>query len=85
MAIILSGKHRKFVEHLKTKPKTVEWKDVENLLHHLGYVTKNGGSSHVLFVHATLPFLNTPRPHPRTTIIHWQIKDILDHLKKLGL
>ncbi|MCB9913281.1 MAG: type II toxin-antitoxin system HicA family toxin [Planctomycetes bacterium] len=85
MAIVLSGKHRKFVEHLKTKPKTVEWKDVESLFHHLGYVTQQGGTSHVLFAHATLPFLHTLRPHPRKTIIHWQIKEILAHLNKLGL
>lgn len=85
MAIILTGKQRKTLERLKSRPATIDWKDVESLLLHLGYKAQKGGTSHVLFVHSDLPFFHTPRPHPRKTIIHWQIKDVLEHLNKIGL
>lgn len=85
MAIILTGKHRKMLERLKSRPATIEWKEVESLLLHVGYTVREGASSHVMFVHPTLPFFHTSRPHPRKTIIHWQIKDVLEHLNKIGL
>lgn len=85
MAVSLSSKHQKFVKHLKTNPKVVDWADVESLYLAMGYKMKQGGSSHVRFIHPTMYQFRTPKPHPRKTIIHWQIKEVLAHLASIGV
>ena len=73
---------------LLEKPKDYKWSELKNLLKSMGYKEFNSGKtsgSRVRFIHAVYGQINLHKPHPRPILKMYQIKQLVEQLKKEGL
>ncbi|WP_138422514.1 type II toxin-antitoxin system HicA family toxin [Maritimibacter alexandrii] len=75
----------KLVERLKSQPKDFEWKELKQLLNHLGYEERQGSGSRVKFRGDGLPTINLHRPHPEPTMKRYAVKQVHDILTEASL
>lgn len=79
----------KLKKKLASLPKDFEWSELVKLLAHFGYVeAKKGktGGSRVKFIHPeTKDVINLHRPHPKKILKSYQVKQVVEKLKDLGL
>ena len=76
----------KLVERLKRKPKDFEWSELVRLLAGFGYEQENNnGSQRKFYNEATGALICIHEPHPRNTLLAYQVKYVLGHLKEWGV
>jgi hypothetical protein len=78
----------KLQKRFLSKPKDFKWDELSILLHNLGYKEYNSGKtsgSRVRFVHEKHGDIMMHKPHPRPELKSYQIKQIIEQLKKEGL
>jgi hypothetical protein len=77
---------KKVLQKLKTKPKTIPWKDVVSALLYLGYSmqeTKRG--SGVKFINKrTKQIISLHKPHPENEICAGARNSVINHLEDAG-
>lgn len=82
------SRHDKLVERLKAKPKDFTWRELERLLHGLGYQEvkpgKTGGSRR-RFVHPNGSTISLHKPHPGNLLKGYQVEQVLETLMQEGL
>lgn len=81
------GKKEKLIERLKNLPKDFTFEEMKNLLEILGFEMFNKGKtsgSRVKFLRGNIGII-LHKPHPRKELLEYQIKQILDTLKKESL
>lgn len=78
----------KLRQRFLTKPKDFTWDELRVLLNGLGYVEYNAGKtsgSRVRFIHKNYSDIMLHKPHPNPELKSYQVKQILDQLKKEGV
>lgn len=80
------------IDKLKTrflsKPSDFKWDELKTLLSGLGYKEYNAGKtsdSRVRFIHQNHSDIMMHKPHPRPELKVYQIRQIIEQLKKEGL
>ena len=78
----------KAIQRLQTHPKDFTYDETRQLLKTFGYKEMNKGKtsgSRVVFVRESdMRKIMLHRPHPGNCLLPYQIKDLLDHLKRNG-
>lgn len=82
----LNSKNRKTLEAVFSQPvkSNIKWNDVETLLLAVGADLIEGSGSRVRFIKDDVA-LSLHRPHPRSEIKPYQVKDIRSFLEILGV
>ena len=78
----------KLQKRFLTKPTDFRWDELKTLLCSLGYEEYNAGKtsgSRVRFIHEKHSDIMLHKPHPRPELKGYQIKQIIEQLKKEGL
>ena len=81
------GRKEKLITRLRSVPKDFTFDEMQNLLELLGFEMSNKGKtsgSRVSFKNGNVPIV-LHKPHPRKELLEYQIKDVLEVLKKEGL
>jgi hypothetical protein len=80
------SKNEKLLKRLLSRPKDFTWNELKTLLASYGYNELKGDGSRVKF------FLKTPRniinlhkPHPEKILKDYQINQVIDNLKNIGV
>lgn len=80
------------IDKLKTrclnKPKDFTWSELKTLLTSLGFEEFNSGKtsgSRVRFIHSNYSDIILHKPHPNPELKGYQLKQIINQLKKEGL
>tara|TARA_B110000908_G_C10020056_1_gene342498 strand:+ start:206 stop:460 length:255 start_codon:yes stop_codon:yes gene_type:complete len=82
------SKLEKQKQRLLEKPKDYKWSELKSLLISMGYRESNSGKtsgSRVRFIHKIHGQINLHKPHPKPVLKSYQVKQIVDQLKKEGL
>ena len=82
------SKIEKLVERLKSKPKDFTYDELKNLLNNLGFNEQNKGKtsgSRVKFIKDGIAEIELHKPHPNNILKPYQIKDVIEKLKKGGM
>jgi len=83
------SKKEKLLERLKTKPKDFTYDELRTLLLGLGFIEDNRGKttgSAVQFASISInAVIKLHKPHPGNILKTYQIRDITDKLKKIGV
>lgn len=80
------SKKDKLINRLNSKPKDFTFDEARALLELFGYVMSNSGKtsgSRVCFIRGQKVF-RMHKPHPRNQLLVYQIKELIDELKKEG-
>ena len=75
----------KQIERLKSKPKDFTFNELKYLLNNLGYNENNKGKtsgSRIKFEKDGVAEIDIHKPHPNNILKPYQIKDIIEKLKK---
>lgn len=78
----------KLQKRFLTKPTDFKWDELKVLLNGLGYKECNAGKtsgSRIRFIHEKHSDIILHKPHPRPELKSYQIKQVIDQLKKEGL
>ena len=78
------SRRSKLIKKLKSKPRDFEYDEVETLLELLGYKKIKGsktGGSRVKYYKGK-KIINLHRPHPRNTLLPYQVNHLLSKLEK---
>jgi len=81
------GRKEKLIERLKKNPKDFTFDEMKTLLESLGFEMFNKGKtsgSRVKFLKGNTAII-LHRPHPRKELLEYQIKQVLEVLKKEDL
>ena len=84
------SKKEKLLQRLLIKPKDFTYDELKTLLISLGFIEDNRGKtsgSAVEFVHThmRMHIIQLHKPHPNNILKPYQIKKIIDRLKKMGV
>ena len=82
------SKKEKLISKLKLKSKDFTFAELETLLLFLGYRRSDKGrtsGSRVMFVNKSKQSILLHRPHGRKELLEYQMKQVIDILKKEGL
>lgn len=82
------GQKEKLIRRLKSKPKDFTFGEVETLLGYLSYRRSNKGrtsGSRVAFVSDGHAPIMLHKPHPRSVLLDYQVKQLIDALEQEGL
>ena len=82
------SKKEKLIKRLKSKPKDFTFEEAENLLQYLGYERSEKGrtsGSRIVFKNEKYPPILMHKPHPRNTLLMYQVKQLLQVLEQEGL
>lgn len=77
----------KLIARFLSNPKDLEWNELCTILSHYGYSEHTGGKtggSRRRFVDADKTIIWLHKPHPGTIVKHYQIKEVIAHLKERG-
>lgn len=77
----------KIIEKFKRKSNNITFNETQRLLKHLGYKINNKGKtsgSRVLFYKNNAQNVILHKPHPRNTLLSYQLNTIIEVLKKEG-
>lgn len=80
-------KKDRLIERLKGKPKDFTFDELKNVLEHFGFIMCTGGKtggSRVKFLRGNSVII-LHKPHPRKELLEYQIKQVIEALKKEGL
>lgn len=82
----MNSKHRKTLAAVFAKqiPRSLSFRDIESLLNAVGCGTDEGDGSRVLFFRDGLDW-QTHRPHPGKEAKPYQIKEVREFLRELGV
>ncbi|WHN64800.1 MULTISPECIES: type II toxin-antitoxin system HicA family toxin [Cysteiniphilum] len=79
----------KALEKLLACPKDLTWAELSKVLKSFGFSESNAGKtsgSRVRFyLNKETPPLMLHKPHPKPTLKEYQIKNVIEYLKKVGL
>ncbi len=79
------SKQEKALLRLRSKPKDFTWQELMTLMTSLSFALEKAGGSGRKFVRAqTSAVLFIHEPHPDKTLKAYQVKDVLDILKREG-
>ncbi len=81
------GKKEKLIARLKDNPKDFTFDEMKNLLEFLGFKMSNKGKtsgSRVKFLKENI-IITLHKPHPRKELLEYQIKQLLEILKRENL
>jgi len=81
------SKKEKLITRLLSQPKDFSFDEVKSLLGLCGYAVTNAGrtsGSRICFIRGQKIF-RMHKPHPRNTLLAYQINDLIDELKQEGL
>ena len=81
------GKKEKLIERLKTNPKDFSFDELQSVLEALGFAMSNKGKtsgSRVKFLKGNVAIV-LHKPHPRNELLEYQIRQVLEILKKEAL
>ena len=82
------GKKDKLIQKLKSRPKDFTFDEAETLLNYLSYARSDKGrtsGSRVIFTREDRAPIMLHKPHPRTELLEYQIKQLVDILEQEGL
>lgn len=82
------GQKDKLIERLKSKPRDFTFDDAETLLRFFNLIRFNKGrssGSRVIFSGGGHGDFLMHRPHPQKELKPYQVKELLEHLKREGL
>ena len=82
------SKLKKQQKRLLEKAKDYKWSELKSLLASMGYRESNVGrtsGSRVRFVHETYAPIILHKPHPKPVLKMYQVKQVIEQLKKEGL
>lgn len=82
------SKKEKLIQRLKGRPKDFTFEETENLLQYLGYERSDKGrtsGSRIIFKREKYPPILLHKPHPRNTLLNYQIKQLVEILEQEGL
>ena len=82
------SKKEKLIKRLKSRPKDFTFEEAENLLQFFGYECSNKGhtsGSRIIFKGQKRAPILLHKPHPRKTLLDYQVKQLLDVLEQEGL
>ncbi len=82
------SKKEKLIKRLKSRPKDFTFEETENLLKFFGYECANKGhtsGSRIIFKGQKHAPILLHKPHPRKTLLDYQVKQLLDILEQEGL
>jgi len=79
--------HEKLLEHFLRLPKDFTWDELKHLLMRYGYYQNTKGKtsgSRIAFEKQDSDIsLNLHKPHPKNTLKPYQMKDVLEFLKRI--
>lgn len=75
----------KLEQRLYSKPKDFEWSELKTLLESKGYTEHPGSGSRVKFYHENCrrALISLHKRHPDSTLLEYQIKDVIKALEVL--
>ena len=83
------GSHEKLLERFLRLPNDFTWDELKRLLRRYGYKQNNKGrisGSRVVFEKEDSNVsLDLHRPHPKNILKPYQMKDVLEFLKRIGI
>jgi hypothetical protein len=83
------GSHEKLLERFLRLPKDFTWDELNRLLNRYGYSQDNKGKtsgSRVVFEKEDSKLsLDLHKPHPKSTLKPYQMKDVLEFLKRIEI
>ncbi len=81
--------HEKLLQRFLKLPKDFSWEEVNKLLKKYGYVPYNKGKtsgSRVVFENKVSTIsLDLHKPHPKNVLKPYQMKDVLEFLRRIGV
>jgi len=81
--------HEKLLERFLNLPKDFTWDELKRLLSKYGYYQNNKGKtsgSRIAFENENSNImLDLHKPHPKSLLKPYQMKDVLEFLKRLGI
>jgi hypothetical protein len=78
----------KLIKRLESEPKDFTYNELKKLLNNLGFVEDNKGKtsgSRIKFYKNGIAEIELHRPHPSNILKPYQVKDVIEKLKKGGL
>jgi len=78
----------KLLERLLSRPKDFSFNEVTTLLKGFGYTERKSGktgSSRVAFVNSDNDYIRIHKPHPRNTLLPYQVINLINDLTERGL
>lgn len=82
------GQREKLIQRLKSRPKDFTFSEAETLLGYLSYRRSNKGrtsGSRVAFISDEHAPIMLHKPHPRSVLLDYQIKQLIGALEQEGL
>lgn len=82
------SKKEELLKKLLSHPKDFTFDEMKTLLEIMGYSDDTKGKtsgSRVKFYNSKQDIILLHKPHPRNTLLSYQIRDIVNHLKREGL
>ena len=82
------SKQEKLINRLKSCPKDLTFDEVKKLLQYCGYIEFNKGrtsGSRIMFKSEKHAPILLHKPHPRNTLLEYQVKQLIDVLEQEGL
>lgn len=81
------SKYDKIIRKLNNESGNLTFDELTGLLTHLGYKPDNKGrtsGSRIRFYKSNAQAITLHKPHPRNTVLNYQIKQVVTMLKKNG-
>ncbi len=75
----------KLIAKLLSNPKGFSWDELVKVMNHFGFEIKTGNGSRRAFVSEGNGVIYLHEPHPQKILKPYQIKIVLEHLRKEGL
>jgi hypothetical protein len=78
----------KLLERLLSRPKDFTFNEAATLLASFGYTERKGGKtggSRVAFANSNNDYIRIHKPHPRTTLLPYQVLNLISDLTERGL
>lgn len=82
------SKKEKLIGRLLSKPKDFTFDELVTLMGYLGYFIDHAGKtggSRVSFKNEDGNYLKLHKPHPRNTLLRYQVEDVIQNLKERSL
>ena len=82
------SKKEKLINRLKSCPKDLTFEEVKNLLQYYGYAEYQKGrtsGSRIIFKSDNHAPILLHKPHPRKTLLEYQVKQLIENLEQEGL
>lgn len=78
------AKIEKLITKLLSNPKDFTWNELTTVLSYFGYGEYTGSGSRRKFINSDKNIISLHKPHPSNVLKHYQIKEVIEHLKEKG-